>query len=137
MDAKEVENHHLLFYIAAIFCIYVTKFLFFDCIGINCLEMEKCIIQKIFWLIMAYLVGLFVFVKKILFLIYSFLSGNLLGKKYRAKNLLGSGDFYLTSTSIITVFIVDGLLEIIKNPIIVFPLAGFLFYVIYWLNQKI
>jgi uncharacterized membrane protein len=73
----------------------------------------------------------------ILFLIYSFLSDNLLGKKYRAENHLGSGDFYLTSTSIITVFIVDDLLKIIKNPVMVFLLAGFLFYAIYWLNQRI
>jgi hypothetical protein len=136
MDVKEVEKHHLLFYISTVLCIFAVKLIFFDYFGLNYIEEDVSIIKGIFYLLVIYFFVLII-VKAILFIIYYNMSKYFIDKKYKANNYLGTGDFYLATASIITAFFIDDFLKIIENPIIVFLLIGFLFYIIYWLNQKI
>lgn len=136
MDVKEVEKHHLLFYISTVLCIFVVKLLFFDYLGLNYIEEDVNIIKGIFYLFFIYFFVLII-VKTTLLIIHYNLSEYFLDEKYKAKNYLGTGDFYLATTSIITAFFIDDFLKITKNPIMALLLIGFLFCIIYWLNQKI
>lgn len=114
MNENEVQKHHLIYYCTTIIGVFLTEQTV-QFLGLNFLKYS---VTGLF----IYIIFLIFITKSFNFMVYVEFAKHFLRQEYNTKNSLGLGDLYLTTSAIITTFIISDIFwlisELIGDPII-------------------
>jgi hypothetical protein len=128
MEQNEIERHHILYAVTTVITSYLVN---------TFLSGIKIEFFKFDYLGFILYIPLLIFsVKAMLFIVLALFLINLPSDRHIAKKPIGLGELYLTSSGIITTFLINDLAKIVDNNLITIILIPVLFCGVYWVNKR-
>jgi hypothetical protein len=137
MNLRGIERHHIIYTFASLIAAYIV-YLLYELIK-NSFFPDSFNWQFIIGFII-YFFMLIVLTKFLIFisfgLIHVMFAPMVLGDSYKTNHPIEESHFYLTSSSIITVFMVNEIFSMYHQPWILLPLLPGVFFITLFLNTK-
>lgn len=136
MKLPGIERHHIIYTFASLIAAYIVYLSY---------EYAKNYIFKFpesfnWYFIIGFIIYYFIlifFTKAFIFVGYAILASRVLGDNYKTNHPLEVGHLYLTSSSIITVFIVNEIFSVYPQLWILVLLLPSVFFITLFLNTKL